>query len=95
MCYLDKIKSYLINRKLYVSVNGCDSSCLNVTCGVPHGSVLGPLLLPIKINDLPQSSSKLVFYLFADDTNIYFEAENLKILQHIVNKELKNVKRLR
>ena len=39
-----------------------------------------------------ESSSKLYFYLFADDTNIYFEAENLKLLQHTINKELKNVK---
>ena len=44
------------------------------------------------INDLPQSSSNIVFYLFADDTNIYFEAENLNLLQHTVNKELKKLK---
>ena len=89
---LDWFKSYLMDRKQYVSVNGSNSSYLNVTCGVPQGSVLGPLLFLIYINDLPQSSSKLVFYLFADDTNIYFEAENLNLLQQTVNKELKKVK---
>ena len=89
---LDWFKSYLMDRKQYVSVNGSNSSYLNVTCGVPQGSVLGPLLFLIYINDLPQSSAKLVFYLFADDTNIYFEAENLKLLQQTVNKELKKVK---
>ena len=46
----------------------------------------------IYLNDLPHSSSKLAFYLFADDTNIYCEAENLDQLQRVVNKELKKVK---
>ena len=81
-------KSYLSDRKQYVSVNGSNSSCLNVTCGVPQGSVLGPLLFLIYINDLPRSSSKLTFYLFADDTNIYYESNNLDILQRTVKKRI-------
>ena len=67
---LDWFKSYLMDRKQHVSVNGSNSSYLTVTCGVPQGSVLGPLLFLIYINYLPQSSAKLVFYSFADDTNI-------------------------
>ena len=85
--------SYLSNREQYVSVNGHNSTNLKVACGVPSGSVLGPLLFLIYINDLPNTSSKLAFYLFADDTSIYFESGNLEQLQKVVNYELKHVKK--
>ena len=51
---LDWFTSYLINRKQYVFVCGNISETLEVTCGVPHGSVLGPLPLLIYISDLPK-----------------------------------------
>ena len=86
-------RSYLSNREQYVSVNGYNSNNLNVTCGVLQGSVLGPLLFLIYINDIPNTSSKLAFYLFADDTSIYFESGNLEQLQKVVKCELKHVKK--
>ena len=77
--------SYLIDRQQYVSVNGHCSNYLNITYGVPQGSVLGPLLFLIYINDLPNSTKVLTFYLFADDTNIYFESSDLIVLLIVPN----------
>ena len=75
-CALEWFRPCLSDRKQYVSVNGKYSSLLTVSCGVPQGSVLGPLLFLVHINDLPTASKKLTFYLFADDTNIYYESED-------------------
>ena len=64
-------QSYLNDRKQYVDINGKSSHLLDITCGVSQGSVLGPLLFLIYMNDLPNIGKILNFYLFADDTNIY------------------------
>ena len=88
---LQWFKSYLMDRKQYVFFNGESSDLKPITCGVPQGSVLGPLLFLIYINDLPNISNKLKFFLFADDTNIYFESDNLFKLQKVINKELKKL----
>ena len=85
-------KSYLHDRKQFVSVNGHSSSICKISCGVPQGSVLGPLLFLIFMNDLPNSSKLLKFFLFADDTNIYFQADDHTRLIRTVNTELKKVK---
>ena len=90
---LQWFESYLSDRKQFVSVNGHSSNELEIKHGVPQGSVLGPLLFLLYINDLPSISKKLTFYLFADDTNIYFESSDLLHLQKTVNKELRKVRK--
>ena len=84
-------QSYLTNRKQYVEVNGASFDVLDVMCWVPQGSVLGPLLFLIFINDLPAVCKKLKLYLFADDTNIYFESDSLDLMEKTMNEELKKV----
>ena len=85
---LDWFQSYLSDREQYADINGKSSHLLDITCGVPQGSVLGPLLFLIYINDLPNISKILNFYLFADDTNIYYESSSLDKLERTVNREL-------
>ena len=85
--------SYLSKCKQFVSVNGSPSDYLKVSCGVPQGSVLGPLLFVIYINDLPSVSKVLSFYVFADDTNIFYSSRDLFTLQKVMNRELKKVKK--
>jgi len=73
---LDWFRNYLCNRSQFVSYRGAQSRCHDVTCGVPQGSVLGPLLFIIYANDLPNSLSHSQCILFADDTTIYHSNQN-------------------
>ena len=64
------MESYLTNRKQYVEINETKSDLLNLTTGVPQGSILGPLLFIIYINDTALSSSLFDFIIYADDTTL-------------------------
>ena len=79
-----------MDRKQYVFYNGESLDLKPLTCGVPQGSVLGPLLFLIYINGLPNISNTLNFFLFADD-NIYFESDDLLKVEKTVNEELKKL----
>ena len=81
--------SYLSNRNQYVSILGNDSETLTIRHGVPQGSVLGPLLFLIYINDLHKAIKFSKVYHFADDTNLLNINESPSKLQKQLNRDLK------
>ena len=70
------MKNYLSDRKQYVKYNVHESDVMAIKTGVPQGSILGPLLFSICINNLVTVSNKLNFLMYADDTTIYFNLED-------------------
>ena len=84
-------KSYLSNRSQFVSIQGHDSDHLPIQHGVPQGSVLGPLLFLIYINDLHDAIKYSSVYHFADDTNLLNINSSPKRMQKQVNLDLKSL----
>ena len=87
---LKLLKSYLTGRKQRTKVNGMLSDLASILWGVPQGSVLGPLLFLIFINDLP-NVSKLTSWLFADDTALALSSPNIQEFQTQFNQEVNQV----
>ena len=72
------ICSYLMNRYQYVTINGTNSEYMNVLCGVPQGSILGPILFILYINDMCNVSTLLKPILFAYDTNLFYSGKDIE-----------------
>ena len=88
---LDWFKSYLNNRRQYVTYDGVVSTTKIISCGVPQASILGPLLFLIYINDLLHVCNESIPILFADDTNLFFSGKNLPDLEKRINEELNDI----
>jgi exonuclease III len=85
------LTSYLQNRKQFVSFNNTKSTHLPITCGVPQGSILGPLLFLIYVNDISNISELTLPILFADDTNLFFKGKQIENITLTINRELDNI----
>ena len=85
------IKNYLLNRKQITKFNNVKSDSKNIMFGVPQGSVLGPLLFLLYINDIVNSAFEGETVIFADDTNIFVTGNNEEETYYLANKVLKCV----
>ena len=84
------LRSYLAKTEQFVELNDTASNTLPIVTGVPQGSILGPLLFLIYINDFPLSSNFFKFIMYADDTTLYSQFDNARIANHDIELEINN-----
>ena len=89
---LSWFRSYLTDRRQCCKVNGRISATDSITCGVPQGSCLGPLLFLVYINDLPSCLKNSLVSMYADDTSIYYASESVSEINQAVNADLEALK---
>ena len=84
-------RSYLTNRSQITSVGDAHSASTEMPIGVPQGSILGPLLFLIYVNDLPDCHLASDIILYADDTVLYYSSKSVSDLEHHINTDLGTV----
>ena len=85
-------KDYLTGRSQYVMYNGFKSSNSEIKCGVPQGSILGPLLFLLYINDLATVSEACFSISFADDTNMFISGKDVQAMSEKLNSDMENIR---
>ena len=88
---VDWFKSYLQERQQVVEISGTSSKPSTITCGVPQGSILGPLLFLIYVNDI-SSAVKCKLLLYADDSALIVAGNNTEEIQHSLSRELESIR---
>ena len=78
----------MLDRKQFVVVNKACSGIAQVRCGVPQGSILGPLLFILYMNDFNYISNLLKIVMFADDTNLFLTGKDCREIESLFNREL-------
>ena len=89
---LQWFKDYLTGRVQFVTYNGFKSSNGEIKCGVPQGSILGPLLFLIYINDLATVSIACLSILFADDSNVFISGKDVEVMCEKLNNDMENIR---
>ena len=82
--------SYLSNRRFQVNIKNKYSNVTNINCGVPQGSILGPLLFLLYVNDMPQAVDCELF-LYADDSCLVYQHRDVKAIDTKLNKNFSSI----
>ena len=85
------LRSYFTDRRQYTSTNNCKSNIRSITYGVPHGTILCPLLFLLHTNDIQYGSRKIDLRLFADDTAIFLHQKDIDVLMQDGEETVKEI----
>ena len=84
---LDWFTDYLFGRRQYVDYDGCKSDLKYVVNGVPQGSIIGPLLFLVLVNDMPTVTRSCKILMYADDTVLFYADKNGAVIQDVLNND--------